>query len=100
MPKEPPAHPPFSSLPLRKGDPPHSAWGLWGEDDNLGTLNYLSEENTKQAATEIKEGIRIGLNWAFGEPTVPCFGRQEFEHKVIPLWRLAEGRKSTRRHGS
>lgn len=30
--------PAFDDLPLRAGDPPYSAWGLWGEDDNIGTL--------------------------------------------------------------
>lgn len=30
--------PAFGKLPLRKGDPAYSAWGLWGEDDHLGTL--------------------------------------------------------------
>jgi hypothetical protein len=80
---EHPQHPPFSSLPLNKGDPPHSAWGLWGKDDQLGTLNYLTEENTRAAASEITEGIRVGLNWTFGEPSRPCFERQMCEHKVL-----------------
>jgi len=30
--------PAFNDLPLRKGDPPYSAWTLWGDDDELGTL--------------------------------------------------------------
>lgn len=30
--------PSFSDLPLRKDDPPYSAWGLWGKNDQLGTL--------------------------------------------------------------
>ena len=77
-----PEHPTFSSLPLNKGDPPHSAWGLWGKDDQLGTLNYLTEENTREAAKEIKAGVRVGLNWTFGEPSRPCFARQMCEHKV------------------
>lgn len=31
-------YPAFADLPLRQGDPPLSAWGLWGEEDELGTL--------------------------------------------------------------
>lgn len=53
--------PAFGDLPLREGDPPYSAWGLWGEDDNIGTLNWLSKEAVKDAATEIREGIRFSL---------------------------------------
>src|SRR5277367_4284410 len=83
-----PEHPPFSSLPLNKGDPPYSAWGLWGKDDQLGTLNYLTEENTREAAKEIKAGVRIGLNWTFGEPSRPCFARQTCEHKVYMVLAL------------
>lgn len=33
--------PAFGDLPLREGDPPYSAWGLWGEDDNIGTLVHI-----------------------------------------------------------
>lgn len=35
--------PSFSALPLRKGDPPYSAWGLWGKDDQLGTLVIIQK---------------------------------------------------------
>ena len=51
--------PAFSDLPLSKGDPPHSAWGLYGDEDQLGTLNRLSEEVVLQAAKEeIQNGER------------------------------------------
>lgn len=35
--------PSFSALPLRKDDPPYSAWGLWGKDDQLGTLVIIQK---------------------------------------------------------
>lgn len=55
--------PPFSDLPLRKGDPPFSAWGLW-ENDQLGSLNYLTNELVLKAAKEeIKTGNRVGLKY-------------------------------------
>lgn len=51
--------PSFSELPLRKGDPPHSAWGLYGEDDQLGTLNRLTDETVlRSARDEIRSGFR------------------------------------------
>lgn len=78
--------PSFSSLPLRQGDPHHSAWGLWGPEDQLGTLNFLTEQTTLEAAKEIKDGVRVNLNWTFGEPSRPCFGRQLCEHKVSNLF--------------
>ncbi|KAF2160105.1 hypothetical protein M409DRAFT_29402 [Zasmidium cellare ATCC 36951] len=54
--------PTFEQLPLRPNDPPYSAWGLWGEDDELGRLNLLTPEVVKSAALEIQHGIRIPLN--------------------------------------
>lgn len=79
-----PPRPAFSDLPLNKGDPKFSAWGLWGENDELGTLNFLTPEVVRVvAAAEIKDGARINLNWSFEEPSRPCFGRQKVEHKVL-----------------
>ena len=77
-----PSRPSFSELPLNKGDPFLSAWGLWGKDDQIGSLNFLTEEVVRSAASEIKDGVRINLNWPFDQPTKPCFGREALEHKV------------------
>lgn len=30
--------PKFEDLPLGKDDPPYSAWGLWGDNDEVGTV--------------------------------------------------------------
>ncbi|KAF2813897.1 uncharacterized protein BDZ99DRAFT_485982 [Mytilinidion resinicola] len=53
------SRPSFNQLPLRKGDPPYSAWGLYRLDDQLGTLNLLIPEAVKEAISEVKMGIRI-----------------------------------------
>lgn len=56
--------PSLGQLPLRKGDPPNSAWGLWGDgpDSALGALNYLIEERVSRAVREeIQTGQRVGL---------------------------------------
>jgi len=51
--------PAFENLPLRKGDPHHSAWGLYGENDELGALNRLTNERVVSAAREeIRSGVR------------------------------------------
>lgn len=36
--------PSYDELPIDSKYPDHTAWGLWGDDDNLGTLNLLTEE--------------------------------------------------------
>lgn len=53
--------PSFDALPLRAEDPQASAWGLWGYDDELGTLNLLSPDVTKRAATLVQCGEVVSL---------------------------------------
>ncbi|KAL2209216.1 hypothetical protein CC79DRAFT_1341532 [Sarocladium strictum] len=75
--------PSFDELPLDKSGPPGNAWGLWGPDNELGMLNLLTPEVVAHAATEIKEGLRISLDWPLDKPSFPTFGRQQFEHKIL-----------------
>lgn len=54
----------FSELPLRPGDPPNSAWGLWKDRGELGSLNWLSDDLVASSAkSEIKTGERVGLKY-------------------------------------
>lgn len=55
--------PKFDDLSLRQGDPKFSAWGLWGNDDELGTLNLITEDVRKAAALEVKLGKAISLKY-------------------------------------
>ncbi|BFZ63342.1 hypothetical protein YB2330_004464 [Saitoella coloradoensis] len=75
--------PTYADLPLDPSHPPGSAWGLYGESDNLGTLNLLTPDNTLAAASLIKTGTRISLNWPLQNPSHPGFLRQKFNHKII-----------------
>ncbi|KAI8226327.1 hypothetical protein K4K55_008578 [Colletotrichum sp. SAR 10_96] len=71
--------PPFESLPLGKDDPRYSAWGLYGRDDELGTLNRLTDERVAAAAnSEIKTGARVSLNWSLTAQPEPFFARRSF----------------------
>ncbi|MCJ1388205.1 hypothetical protein MMC18_001050 [Xylographa bjoerkii] len=83
------SRPSFADLPLRAGDPPYSAWGLWGLDDELGTLsetlkNLLTDDVVATAAREeIKTGVRISLDWPLDKLQPPGFGRQAFHQQLI-----------------
>jgi len=77
-----PETPPFETLPLQKDGPPGNAWGLFGENDKLGTLNRLTQRNTVEAAKEIQEGLRISTDWTLLGPEFPSFRRQPFRHHV------------------
>ncbi len=75
--------PPFSALPLDPSGPSGNAWGLYGAKDSLGALNLLSPEVVAAAAaSEIKTGQRVSLDWPLNKPTQPPFGRDAFK------WRL------------
>lgn len=53
--------PSFDALPLRQGDPKASAWGLWGDDDELGSLNLLEPSIVRAAAAEVMTGEAVAL---------------------------------------
>ena len=55
------ARPRFDDLPLSPDHPKGSAWGLYGADDELGTLNLITEDVVKKAAEEIKRGLVVPL---------------------------------------
>jgi hypothetical protein len=75
--------PPFSALPLDPGHPPHSAWAVWGADDELGTLNHLTDDVVAAAARdEIRMGTRIGLNWTLQQMKRPPPFRNVLEHRI------------------
>ena len=38
-----------------------SNWGRWGEDDEKGTLNYITPETVQKAASLVKSGRTISL---------------------------------------
>lgn len=81
MPKNWPA---FDDLPLDKNGPAGNAWGLSGPGDQLGMLNLLTPETVAAAAaSEIRTGIRVSLDWELDKPLIPHFGRQNFEHRII-----------------
>ncbi|EKM56139.1 uncharacterized protein PHACADRAFT_196192 [Phanerochaete carnosa HHB-10118-sp] len=52
------------------------AWGVWGPDDELGTVNLLTEKVVAEALKEAKQGKMICLNLPVNYPGKPCFKRQ------------------------
>lgn len=73
----------FKDLPIRKGDPPFSAWGIYGPDEELGCLNRLTPDVVKDAALEIQTGIRIGLDNPLDYLARAPHDRQGLIHTVI-----------------
>ncbi|KAI0074694.1 hypothetical protein K474DRAFT_1511992 [Panus rudis PR-1116 ss-1] len=60
------------------------AWDVWGKDDELGTINLLTEDVVKEAAKEIKLGKSVCLNWPVNFPEKPFFSRQT---PILHVWK-------------
>jgi len=46
--------PDFADLPIKPDYPPHSAWGVFGDDDQIGTLNLLTPERVYTLVPALK----------------------------------------------
>lgn len=57
--------PDFDKLPLKQGDPKGSAWGLWGDTDERGTLNLITTDVVRAALAESVEGKVVNLKYFF-----------------------------------
>lgn len=73
----------FDSLPLDPAGPRGNAWGRFGKDDQLGTLNLLTPERIVEAAKEIRTGVRISLDWPLSMPSHPSFNRHPFKQEIV-----------------
>ncbi|KAJ7612090.1 putative cyclase-domain-containing protein [Roridomyces roridus] len=75
--------PTFDDLPAFRGLP-GCAWSVWGDEDQLGTVNLLTDAVVKRAASEeIRTGKSVSLNWPLNFPNKPMFGRKAPEINMI-----------------
>ena len=77
------ARPEFSELPVQEGAPPGSSWGVFGEADELGTLNFIGPEQVRSAGELIRTGRVFALNWDVALPAPPFFMRQAPNHTIF-----------------
>jgi hypothetical protein len=75
--------PRFSELPLRPGAPPGSSWGVFGDDDEIGTLNFIQPEQVAAAAKLVRRGKVFSLNLDLDLPHPPFFGRRPIRHTLF-----------------
>lgn len=72
----------FAELPIKPDYPPHSAWGVFGDDDQIGTLNLLTPERVAAAARLVKTGQVFAMNWELEQPNPPLFNRSALRHTI------------------
>ena len=81
--------PTFDQLPAVQGAPPESSWGVFGPDDELGCLNFLTPEGVVEAARLVQSGKVFRLDAKVGFASPPLFGRAKVEHKILKLGTIA-----------
>jgi kynurenine formamidase len=83
-PKAPPATrvPGYDQLPVRAGAPAGSGWGVFGDHDEVGTINLLTPDRVVWAAQSIKSGKVFALNLPINIPDPPLFTRGAHTHTV------------------
>jgi len=77
--------PSYDQLPVKEGAPQGSAWGLFGDDDQLGTINLLTPERVMEAARLVRKGAVFPLNLRIDQPNPPMFGRRAPEHHLLEI---------------
>jgi kynurenine formamidase len=81
--------PTFEDLPIRKDLPADCSWGVFGDDDALGCLNFLTPAGVVEAARLVQSGKVFRLDARVGFAKPPLFGRAPAEHRVVPLGPMA-----------
>ena len=54
--------PRYRSLVARTDRPPGSSWGVFGDDDEVGTLNFITPECVAHAASLVRRGVAFNLD--------------------------------------
>ncbi|HLF42611.1 MAG TPA: cyclase family protein [Acidimicrobiia bacterium] len=83
--------PSYRELETREGAPPGSSWGLWGDDDQLGTLNLLTDERTRNAVALVRRGAVFPLNLPLEELDPQLAWRTPVRHHILHVGHEARG---------
>ncbi|HEV8717818.1 MAG TPA: cyclase family protein [Candidatus Binatia bacterium] len=74
--------PTFSQLPVKSGAPAESNWGVFGDDDQIGCLNFLTAEGIVEAARLIHTGKVFRLDTPINYANPPLFERAPAKHTL------------------
>lgn len=81
--------PKFDDLPESPSAPPESSWGVFGDGDGIGCLNFLTPDRVVEAARLVQSGKVFRLDAKLGFAKPPLFGRAALAHTVVPLGPMA-----------
>jgi kynurenine formamidase len=75
--------PRYRDLPIDPSKPAGSAWGVFGPDDQVGTINLLTEERVRAAAQLVRAGAVFSLNWDLEKPGPAILSRGNLKHSIL-----------------
>ena len=75
--------PRFAELPIRPDKPKESSWGVFGDDDELGCLNFLTPEGIVDAARLVRKGSVFRLDTKINYANPPLFARRPAKHNIM-----------------
>lgn len=78
-----PSLPRYRDLPISADKPPRSSWGLFGDADEVGTVNLLTPERVAAAVRLVRTGKVFSLNLELSFLSPPLLGRRPLEHSII-----------------
>ena len=63
----------------------YNNWGRWGDDDELGTMNFVTPEKIKESASMVKQGKVFSLQLPLDNngPQTGAFGRVNSIHQMV-----------------
>ena len=63
----------------------YNNWGRWGDDDQLGTMNFVTPEKIKESASMVKQGKVFSLQLPLDNngPQTGAFGRVNSIHQMV-----------------
>jgi hypothetical protein len=77
--------PRYDELPLRPGAPAGSSWGVFGDDDELGTLNFIGADELRGAAALVRRGVAFPLDLELSHVRPALLHRSDSSH-VLKHW--------------
>lgn len=75
--------PRYADLPELGGSGERASWGVFGDDDELGTINFITPEVVSAAAATVSEGLVVTLSLPLDEPAPALAGeRDSYRHEI------------------
>ncbi|HUN58732.1 MAG TPA: cyclase family protein [Candidatus Binataceae bacterium] len=72
--------PKFAQLPVKPGAPADSNWGVFGDNDETGCVNFLTAEGVVEAARLVRNGKIFRLDTPINYASPPLFNREPVHH--------------------